>query len=102
MEAVSHHYQQSREVKTQDNKYGQIDLCWADCAAGLVWVMWVWTVSVTPGKVRQDRDGLRIMGSFQWYNMWHYTQQDLIGSELGGGEASRRTLTKEKQKVATT
>lgn len=28
------------------------------------------------------------MGSFQGCNMWHYSQQDLIDSGLGGGKAS--------------
>lgn len=38
-------------------------------------------------KVRQDREGSRVMGSFQW----RYSQQDVIDSELGGGKASRQT-----------
>lgn len=34
-ETVGNHYQQSRQVKTLDNKYIQVDLCWANCAIGL-------------------------------------------------------------------
>lgn len=37
LETLEHHYQQSREVKTLDNKYVQIvDFCWANCAMGLL------------------------------------------------------------------
>lgn len=96
-ETLEHHYQQSREVKTLDNKYVQIDLCWANCATGS-YLMWAWTVPVTPGKVRQDREGLRIMGSFQGYDMWRYSQQDLIDSGLGGGKASRHKLRQRRRR----
>lgn len=47
------------------------------------------TVPVTPGEVRQDTEGLWDHSSG---TMWHYSQQDLIDSGLGGGKASRHKL----------
>lgn len=73
-------------LRTQDNKYVQMDL--SKLCHGS-YLMCASTVPVTPGKVRQDREGLQIMGSFQGYNMWRYSQQDLFDSGLGGGKASR-------------
>lgn len=81
MEAVTleHHYQQSKSKHWTINTYKLTHVGQS--------VPWVRTVPVTPGKVRQDREGLRVMGSFQW----RYSQQDVIDSELGGGKASRQT-----------
>lgn len=73
-------------VETPDNKYVQMDL--SELCHGS-FLMCASTVPVTPGKVRQDREGLQIMGSFQGYDMWRYSQQDLFDSGLGGCKASR-------------
>lgn len=59
-----------------------MDLCWPNC---------VW-------KVRQDGEGLQIMGSFQGYNRWRYSQQDLIESGLGGDKASGRKLRQRRRR----
>lgn len=83
-ETLEHHHQQETP-----NKYAQVDLCWTNCARGFICYgpgqcQW------HQGKVRQEREALGIMGS---YNMWHYSQQDFIVSGLGRGKASKKAAT---------
>lgn len=64
-------------VPLEESKHRTINTYkWTNVGQTVSWVWW---------KVRE---GLQMMGSFQGYNMRHYSQQDLIDSGLGGGKAS--------------
>lgn len=54
------------------------------------------SVSDTGGRSGRTEGGLQIMGSFQVYNMWHYSQQDLEETKQAGASSD-----KEKRKAAT-
>lgn len=81
----------AREVKTP-NKYTQFDLCWTNFTMGFIWCG-PGQSQGHQGNIRQEREGLWIIVSYQGYNMWHYSQQDLIDSGLGGGKASKKAAT---------
>lgn len=80
---LEHHHQQSREVKTLDNKYVQIDSCWVNCATG----------PDSAGDTKEGPGGQRGMTSYGIIPVVLF-RQDLIDSDLGGGKASRQALTK--------